>query len=493
MPIVLRIDKKIGIFVSALSIAAVSILSYSSAVISYGFAGICVMALFFSALTNHWDDYLVLYLLFLGLSLEYAVFVGEETFYSLKNIRIAGLNLGIWMLLPIWVGVMLNHLSFGKIKRRYPFFWTASRDLIIINIIAGMMGILMLIVNDNGILNSQGWLSSYIEIFYMHTLIPFSVFACLLIVLSKDGGIDKVVEKGTMALQACLWGTVFQLIISRLFHIYGNYDGLNTLMSSAVSTFLPFMVLLSFYKENVYFKKLNFALALVGLLLAFLFNSGGKLFILLFLVLVILFFYFINKKNIIMKLIPTALVIVGAFVAAWIISNMANANNVLLGSKLSQTLSMVQFWRPNWLKNMDLSPRLRFAEFANVFIEYSKKPWFIITGKGFGGTIKDHTGFFFGVPQYMKDSGFSAKQWNNGLFYELHEIVSSVLIYGFPWILFFIGTVKRTLKCYKVFPWFILGAYWILVYYGYSFTITTFGAIAYFIGALEINNSEYVQ
>ena len=479
---VVRINKSIFcIFLGCSVVSVTSVLSYNLPLISYLFAFVSVLILIYNALMRKRDNYLIIYLICFGLSLEYAYFVGDDNFYSLKNIRILGLNLGIWMLFPVWIYAIIDGLNLKKIKREFSLFWGMGTSLFGINVIAAIMGILMLVFNDNGILETKGWFSSYLEVFYMHALIPFTVFICMIMTLEKGCGVSRLVIKGTVALQACLWGVTLQLVTSRLLGVYGSYDGLDTLMSSSIIAFLPFMILLSSYSNNTYFKFINIIISSIGILLALLYNGSGKLIISIFLVFIIM--YFINNNKPIVKIITVVFV----FYFAFFISTLANDSNVLLGSKLSQTLSLIKFWEADWLLNMDMSPRMRIAEFVNLFIEYAEKPWLILTGKGYGGTIKDHTQFFFLVPDYMMATGFSAKQWENKLFYDLHEIVNSLLIFGIMWVVFFIKTVKRVLKTYKRYPWILIGAYWILLYYGYSFTITTFGVTAYFIGALEVD------
>ena len=479
---VVKINKSIFWIILGSSIVSItSVLSYNSPLISYLFAFIFVLLLINNALMRRWDNYLIIYLICFSLSLEYAYFVGEDDFYSLKNIRILGLNLGIWMLFPVWADAIINGLNLKKIKQEFCLFWEMGTSLLVINVIAAIMGILMLIFNDNRILETKGWFSSYLEVFYMHALLPFTIFICMIMILGKKGGVSRFVFKGKIALQACLWGVTLQLVTSRLLGVYGSYDGLETLMSSSIIAFLPFMILLSFYTNNIYFKIINTIISSIGIILALLYNGSGKLIISVFLVFIIMYFI-INNKSIV-KMITVFFAIGFSF----FISALANDSNVLLGSKLSQTLSLIKFWEADWLLNMDMSPRMRIAEFVNVFIEYANKPWLILTGKGYGGTIKDHTQFFYLVPDYMMATGFSAKQWDNKLFYDLHEIVNSLLIFGLMWVNFFISTVKKVIKTYKRYPWVIIGAYWILLYYGYSFTITTFGATAYFIGALEVD------
>ena len=39
--------------------------------------------------------------------------------------------------------------------------------------------------------------------------------------------------------------------------------------------------------------------------------------------------------------------------------------------------SVLDFFNPNWLANMEGSPRIRVVEFINILIEYYNKPWFI--------------------------------------------------------------------------------------------------------------------
>jgi hypothetical protein len=66
----------------------------------------------------------------------------------------------------------------------------------------------------------------------------------------------------------------------------------------------------------------------------------------------------------------------------------------LISNKIHEIKGLITFWKPGWYENMPTSPRYRVSEFANICLEYIKKPYYFIFGKEYVSTFKDYIGGF---------------------------------------------------------------------------------------------------
>ena len=88
---------------------------------------------------------------------------------------------------------------------------------------------------------------------------------------------------------ATLFGTVVSLIVSLLFRVNGYYAGLETLLTSVVSIFIPFMFILPFYKNYGFSYNINISIfATIGTILMLKYNASGKFIIFCLMIPVIL-------------------------------------------------------------------------------------------------------------------------------------------------------------------------------------------------------------
>lgn len=468
--------EKRNIYIISITVAILNLVTVENPIMAYVVIALEVGILLFKFLRGNAAEYMVYYLIIFSTSIEFSYFAGTEAFYSIKNIRIAGLNLGIYLLIPMWIFFIRE----GYCKSNKKYFNKIGEWIIGINLIAVFVGILNIIFNDNNIRGMEGYISVYIGQAYYFLFIPVSIYVGMRSVMNKES-----LWKINTALQASLVASSSQLIMAYLTNIYGNYDGIYTLMSTVLTIFLPFLIMLIFYKNYNDFFVVNIVFGILGLLLTFMYNASGKLFIITAFVMCAIYFIYISKHNAIEKIFFTIVAVFTVITVLIVISALNSSGYVLFTSKLDQVLSMISFWQPTWLDNMDLSPKTRLGEFVNIFMEYRQKPWYVLTGKGYLGSVKDYCGWFYLIPEYMRETGFSNAQFANNTFYDMHELTKTLLTFGVLGMVFWAKLFKILKKYFVKNPWIVIGVFWIIVYYGYSFTITTFGATALFYGLLS--------
>jgi hypothetical protein len=427
--------------------------------------------------------YLGYYLIFLCLSFEFDAFVGSGQFYGFKNFRILGINLGIIALLPILTLAISKNIKIRKIKREYPQLYRFSSIIVFLSVTGFMFGLFQILINDNNIHNMDYMLSDFIGISYNMTAIPLLIIMVFAYIISWEEEKLPLIEKYLMAI---LIGVVVSMIVSLVTGNFGVYGGVNTLLVTSVVNYIPFMLLFPFYKK--YKSKVNIKIlmlfGIVGAILSLLYNATGKMIILYCLVpLGVLGILWKRKKILLLSFGLMLIPLIGILALQAI--EVLSSNSVLFKSKLNQTTGLLKFWEANWIQNMPLSPRVRIIEFISIFYEYFTKPWFLIFGKGYMGTITDHIGMLTAAG--FIPGSYSMNQWSNGTFYALHGTINLLFLYNGAFGLFFyLQIIKQFFVNYAKNPWILIGCFWFLLFYGYSVTITAFGITALLIGYTEL-------
>ncbi len=448
---------------------------------------ICIevgMLLYFF-LQNKVERYLAYYLGFISTSMEFTELSSGLNVYSLKEFRLFGINLGIWLLLPIWLLMVINVGGLSLARKRYGSFMAYNRRFVIMNVIAAFSGLLCFVLNDNNILEMDDYISAYFNSAYSFFFLPISIFGGFYVVL-KLGESDF--EEIRLALEGSLWACVAQQVISLILKIGGNYGGNIISVSCSLVAFISFLLLLSYYGTSKT-RKINLVVGIIGCVLVFLYRASGKAFTSTLFSLLLLVLLYLGSKNGIKKIFGLVIIMAAFVVIPIIYSYIMKSGSNLLRYKLVETIQVFSFFsngRESFL-TMENSPRVRFGELIDVFTELIIKPWFIFFGKGYGGSIQDHSGFLYMIPSSQQDSAYSVAEFSNNSFYNLHEIAQIFLAFGLYGVAFGGRIIKDSIKSLRVNPWMMIGAYWFWMFYGFSFTISTYGIFALCYGVIKKN------
>ena len=466
----------------ASSLAILNVVFCTNSTIGLLITIIEVLVLLLFAVQRNITSYMCFYIMSICNCMEFSQFVGTENFYNMKSIRIAGVNIGAWMLLVLIIISSIRPIKIGMLKGKQPALYSFGRGLIIINVTAALVGLLIISINDNNIQNITGYFREYLGGIYSQLFIPLAFLLGFFYVLTYEDGIDKLY----LAVQATLIASSVQLIFSSLFGYAGTYGGVTTLMASTVYFVLP-LVLVVLKDRTILYPKFTGIIIITGILLSLRYNTNGKLLISLGIVIFIIIFRLVKDKSLSTKitaLLLTALAIV--LIPAGI--NYLLDNSILFKTKYTQALNIISFGS-GWLDNLAISPRARIEEIADVLIEYAHKPWLAITGKGYLGSIKDHTGFFSRIN--VNRGFFSNAEWEQGVYFNLHEISSSLIIFGIFGIAYSVKLIRYTMHQAKNNAWILIGMYWFILLYGYSFTLSVLGVAVLFLGFVDNNNQRH--
>lgn len=458
---------------------------YNDFLIMASVVGVEIIWLIWCIIRNDDMEYILWYMVFLAFSLENASYVGDDAFFGFKNFRILGLNIAVWMLLPIffkqiWNGIFDMRYMSNPLRR-------FDKEVVFITFSGIFIGLVTYLVNDNELRYAEGSLQQFINSVYMF------VFVCLEVLT-----ISSVLSKNKEQIIRCKMFCVGMIIAYSLVCIccillgnYGNRGGLPSLQISNLYFLIIPSILLIIYDNFIKLDKIIiFISSIITLVSALIYNSNGKMIILTatapFIAIMILLKKSKSPKNVLTGIV---IAIVGVMAFMLYIPDFLD-QSVLFSAKYQQFLSMISFWEPGWLSNMESSPKMRITEFLNIGYELLTKPWYLIEGKGFMGSIQDKLNLFGTVDQ------FSFSEWElfNGAYFQMHESVNQLfLTNGLIGLWFLFNHLFYMIKNIDKSPWLIFGFLWLLLFYTYSLTISIFGVMTLVVGYLEVDKkSPYI-
>ncbi|WP_282020648.1 hypothetical protein [Planomicrobium okeanokoites] len=435
-----------------------------------------LLKLFFN---NQDLKYLGYYMIFLSTSLESAAFVGVDEFYGFKNFRIAGVNLGVVFLLLIFFKLLFN----GSINELFRLKGTIKKFtiwILTITTIAFFVGLVHLLFNDNNVATNINSFNMFIEASYIFILVLLEVLVIVTIIHSNTKEI-YIIKQFLFALVIAIAVT---MLSSYIFGNYGNRGGIESLQISNLVMLLICSILLPLYQEFNKLEKILLTFSgIVIFLLALIFNTNGKMIIVAVLVPFIILGILLRSGRYKTLIITTLGSIILAIPIFTILLPYVVSVNLLFAIKFEQVTSAFLFWKDDWFSTMPASPKTRISQFLNIVAEYFNKPWSLLTGKGYLGTIRDNLNIFGPLTEFE----YSKWELDNKSYFRLHETFNTLLLTnGLIGLLFFLWMIKVILTKIHLSPWLMVGGLWFILFYAYSVTISIFGVVCLIVGLIDI-------
>lgn len=413
--------------------------------------------------------YFCYWLIFLCSSFEFEETVGATSIYGFKGFELAGISLSTWMLLPlIFWGVISNwSLVFTRKKNVYNY----TMYTILLGLLGVGNGLISIIINDNGINSFSNVEELFFAQFYVLFIMEFLIM--LAYIITKNSAIGReqyFISEITNTLIAILFGCVISMLFSKITNIVGIYGGVETLMAQNVIRYVPFLYIYSVNEKNPKKKMFGFLVSTLGVYLSLTYNATGKMLLLYAVVAVIVLIHEL-KYNKVIGLLEIGILVVGA---SFLWLSIKDNGGEMLSIKMHEVTSLFSF-NENWLKNMSASPRVRVGELIDIFFEYLNKPLRILFGKGYLGTIIDHSNLLYN----LGSGSYTSQEIVKGVFYGVHESTAVLLLNNGLFGLYFL--VKYVIKLTSGVTKSInnmSGIFWISMSYGFSFTLTGFGLVA---------------
>ena len=464
------------IFVASI-VAILNVLFCRNYLISIGITLIEILILMFLLLKNNVINFYCFYSIFSALSMEFEFYVGTDEVYGFRKFDFCGINISVWILL-IFVCFLIITRGYRFFKAKYVsrhvyYFCVILFSLFWLSIVTGVVGVLC---NDNDIIYLENFKYKFILELY-GLMLPNLVSICLVFLVSYK---QKFIAHLKYALISILWGIALQIFTSFLFRVYGMYGSNLTLLSSTAIILLPFILIFPYYEINI--SKTMLALSFLGVFLNLAYSASGKYILTLCLVGFLLIFVLIKNKK---YLNICILVFFGIIILIFLGEQIKNVleNNDLFKEKLNQVISMLTFWKENWLRDMMPSPQIRILEIMNTFLEYESKPWFLLFGKGINGSFSDH----MELMKFVSDA-YTNEEWANNLFIGVHGTFTKLLLVnGLLGVLLYLYTLFLLFKYWRQSIWLVIGVYWFSLFYGYSLSLTMIGFSSLMIGLYDID------
>lgn len=340
-----------------------------------------------------------------------------------------------------------------------------------------IIGFICFLVNDNTIP-----INSFLKFFQKDFADYFSIcLLAILIILQISTDFDFFI-----LLKQYLFTIIISLIFSAILSFSLGFNGryaLDThILLMPLTYFFCITVLLFLFDEN--FNKHKYLLifsTLITIFLQFKISNAlsGKSWLALAFVVVLIV---LNKVKYINKIFASIIVLILFLGLVNLNFDNRSTENNLMDRKINEALSLFAFSQSNYYENISESPKGRVDEFLNIIEEYKQKPIFLLFGKGFGGSIKDHKQLFGS----FLSAYFSDEEYLNNSFVFLHESVNVVFLkFGLIGLFFMFFIFYKIITTGFSNPWISIGFLWFFFFFGYTFSLGVFGISALILGLYE--------
>lgn len=330
------------------------------------------------------------------------------------------------------------------------------------------------ILNDNGMVSSGLFPRVAVSTILRYIFLCAFLYLCAVYSILRYDEVSELTKN--LLLVLAISGVIS--VAMGMFAYYGEADYL--ILAPMCFGFTPCMLM--FYKKGNQKTPAYPLLAMLIIILAFVFPCiiGSKW----YLIIAATLFYLIYDLSPIkslwsMTLVLVALVLFVPFIMDAMEGMMGgdNFNNW----KFYQAMGAINFLGHDsllsWFYSLDDSAQFRIDEILNISIEYMNKPFYILFGKGLGGTTLHYT--YFPNLNWEGDASFTEEQIKYGIFYQMHE--SSGIIYlrhGLMGVAFMFVVIKDMLVRMRYTPWSVVGLLWFFFFWGFG--------VSYRLGALAL-------
>ena len=430
------------------------------------------------------------YIVFLSNSLEVQYFVtGKQTisdaFYSFPYMPIVGVSL--LLLLNIFMFFSIYSKSGYKLIKNSgnKAIIFMHKSLLYMLLFGVLWNILLYLLNDNNVFG-QAW---YL-ILAMKKIVRF-----IIIFLTAESSIMLLLQNSCFynVLNSVMKSSLFALPIAgfcgAIFGFTGHRGVLKGLSLLPIYSSMGIYLMLFYMYENRISKIIEsfiFAILLTAYLLIFPTQLGGKFFLSLFITFFMMFYGRANKHKFVIVLLFVLICIL-----LWnfdIITSILK-NSYYLSSKLDQAIGMFSIIEnKNTAIEIEQNSNVLFRldEFVNVIVEYSKKPYLFLFGKGIAGTTLHHTSTF----SWSASTSFTSNQIAAGIYVELHESINAIFLKYGAIGMFGLGyLILLLLRKIKTSPWAIFGLTWLIFYFEIYYSML-FGLIAMTVALYQSNSRQ---
>ncbi len=436
------------------------------------------------------EDYLFSFLTITATCLDTQLFVygeSEKILYSFVNLPIIhGYHLLFLTALPLLeVFSLKNWRNFRKRLTKNKYLTLAF----VFNTVIYCFGLITILPS---LLLDENEILKYIGIYFVFYRKQFFLYSCVFFLVIDFSYcfcmIDSARESFAKYLYNLLFGMGIAIICSFLFGWSSQYQYGTVLLLSQCSFFVIALLLMPYHNVTKNPACIFVALLSCVVMLRRASALAGKWWLFVFLTLTIMVILLMSQKNVKfhIKLLGWMLVTGGTLFL--IVSAGVNRGYGHSEYKFQQALRMISVFREDWYKQLPDSPKARIEEIINITIEYLNKPFYLLLGKGYGGTISHHWGM---VDWGVIGSTFSAEEISIGYYTFVHETINCLyLSSGLFGLTYFIYETLYFMKNVKKDVSVLIGYIWFLFFFASSYISLWLGIACLVYGKTIRNKAE---
>ncbi len=421
-------------------------------------------------------------ILFSSVALEFDQFIYYDKVAPFKRLNLFS-SANVYFIVSAFVLFMVYKNYYTKVDKEKEGK-RFNRWIYILGLTGTVSFLIGYFLDDNGIGSDSFFLDVFVTELRLYILLAFTFTSTF--ILMRNPATKNDFQSSCYYI---LLGVTGATIISILLGLRGYYGPEKIMLAPLVVCFAPCIIAFVNKDEPLHFIDLTLLITILLLSFSCPHAMGSKWYLIVFAAIL----YFVWKKfNIKSSAFLIVMVVVGLYFVP-LLGEMLSAlfsDSDLASFKFSQALGMLDFFSSSsfesWFYSLDRSAQFRVDEPWNILLEYKDKPAFALFGKGFGGTITQHTS----ILDWAGPGAFSDDQVRYGVFFNMHETLAMLFLrHGFVGLFFFLTVIYLLIKRMSS-PWALFALLWFVFFwtYGISFRL---GAVALAIVFSDVNNVRY--
>ena len=441
--------------------ALTNIFTYNINSLSLCIAVIQTIIVLYYLLIGNIEDMILSFVIFASTSIESSFFVTSRTdvtIYSFLGLPyVHYYHLFIILLIGfVWAHRKNNTIVFKQKKDGLLLY------VLLIYIFEFIITGITLLLDDNRIhLISDRYI---IKDMY-NTYYVIMVIAVLISCLKNN---QQFVYKLENTVAGILTGLTLSGTIAVFFGKINTTSVANPILICPLAFFYAPVLILLFFKKGRSLRYLLFGLLSIIIQIKYSVGIPGAW---LLLVMVCIFVFAVNTvkgaiNNNNLRLLLFVILCIIPVIVILVINGVVITNNDYINYKLSTVKNLFNFRNgiESWISNTGDSISIRIETLINIIVEFIKKPWFIITGKGFGGSIRK----YFGHGMWDNfGSAFPDEMIINGIFSQFHVQLFELLIdFGLIGVVLIFNIISKMFKRHsdiRFNGWKYVGLFWLLI------------------------------
>lgn len=418
-------------------------------------------------------DFVCLFLILLSTSIEsmrFALGDGRAEGYSFMVLPV----LNSYHLLLFLGAALCKALRKVKLAAgdKYKMLYKLCAVSCMFFLIGCIMTFVSFVLNDNQIFyHREMW--SYVARDFYHTFFPVSFLLIFALLLKCD---ELFAERLKLLIEKILAGLIIGSVICVLCgNYYMAWDNA-AYLTYTQTLFMATPFILFFYSEGKSRRRLYIlVLGLLAIIIQKEYTLGSAgVWIFVTAAVLILFLIKLVKESAAGKYLlyffsATFLLTAGVCIGTLGILENEGIHNQQVLYKFSTVLGMVSNLTDGiqgWYANLNSSIQVRVEQFVNIWMEYMDKPWFLLFGKGFGGSIIH----YWGIADWnVAGSTYPVSMMKYGTYSLMHTGLAEMFLnFGLAGLLSSLWLGWISVKAFiskNSNAWIFIGVLWLYIYY----------------------------